>query len=187
MKLRYRSVGEEGARPRQYVREPETGGQGPLPTEGSGGHANVMSARSRRTIMGATTVADAMTTPVLTLAAATPIDEAIRAMREAGVGSLLVIDSECSPEGIFSSTVTPLADRSSAAACMASVEEYMTTDVHTTHSDTSLEAVTEEMIEREIDHLPVIDQDGNVTGILTTTDLVDHLSIEGSEQAAQVG
>jgi CBS domain-containing protein len=137
--------------------------------------------------MGATTVADAMTTAVLTLAAATPIDEAICAMREAGVGSLLVIDSECSPEGIFTSTDAMQAAADDRSASGVTVEEYMTTDVHTTHSDTSLEAVTEEMIEREIDHLPVVDQEGNVTGILTTTDLVDHLSIEGSEQAAQVG
>ena len=136
--------------------------------------------------MGTTTVADVMTAPVLTLAAETPIDEAARAMQEASIKSLVVIDSECSPEGIFTSTDAVQVAADDRSASEATVEEYMTTGVHTTDPNTALGAVAEEMIEGEINHLPVVGEDGNAIGILTTTDLVGHLSIEGNEQTAQV-
>lgn len=50
------------------------------------------------------TVADVMTAPVLTLDAATPLDDAAGAMVEAGIKSLVVIDEDCRPVGILTST-----------------------------------------------------------------------------------
>lgn len=136
--------------------------------------------------METATVADVMTTPVLTLAAATPIDEAARAMQEAGIKSLVVIDSECSPEGIFTSTDAIQVAADDRSASEVTLEEYMTTNVWTTDPNTALGTVAEEMIEQEINHLPVVGEERNAIGILTTTDLVGHLSVEGSEPAAQV-
>jgi signal-transduction protein with cAMP-binding, CBS, and nucleotidyltransferase domain len=136
--------------------------------------------------MGEITVADVMTAPVLTLAAETPIDEAARAMREAGIKSLVVIDSECSPGGIFTSTDAVQVAADDRSASEVTVGEYMTTGVRTIDPGTSPRAVAGEMIEQEINHLPVVDEERKAIGILTTTDLVDHLSTESNEQATRM-
>jgi CBS domain-containing protein len=136
--------------------------------------------------MGNDTVAEAMTSPVLTLDAATPIDEAARAMTEGAIKSLVVIDEDCRPAGIFTSTDAVRMAAEDRSASETTVEEYMTTDVRTTDPEASLAAVAGEMIEQGINHVPAVGEEGNVVGILTTTDLAERLSIETSERTTQV-
>ncbi|WP_248896323.1 CBS domain-containing protein [Haloplanus halobius] len=126
--------------------------------------------------MTQTLVSDAMTTPMLTLDAETPVDEAARGMLEAGIKSLVVVGEACQPEGIFTSTDALQVAADGAPAGEATVAEYMTTDVETVSPDEPLSAVAKRMVEGDISHLPVTDGDGNGVGILTTTDLTEALS-----------
>lgn len=136
--------------------------------------------------MGDVVVADVMTSPVLTLAAETPVDEAARGMLEGEIKSLVVIDTECRPVGIFTSTDAVRLAAEDRSASEATVAEYMTTEVITTDPEASLAEVAGRMIDRGINHLPVVSEDGNVVGILTTTDLTEQFAIEADEQATRV-
>jgi signal-transduction protein with cAMP-binding, CBS, and nucleotidyltransferase domain len=122
-----------------------------------------------------TTVADVMSTPALTLAAETPVDEAAGAMLEAGIKSLVVIDDDCRPLGIVTSTDVVRLAAEDGRASAATVGDYMSTDVVTTTPGARLPAVAERMLGADITHLPVT-RDGEVVGIVTTTDLAEHLA-----------
>jgi len=137
--------------------------------------------------MGTAIVADVMTSPVLTLAAETPIDEAARGMVEGNIKSLVVIDTECSPEGILTSTDLVRLAAEDRPASETTVEEYMTTDVETIDLGAPLAEVAKRMTEERINHLPVVVESGNVVGILTTTDLVERLLLDGSEAFTRTG
>lgn len=128
------------------------------------------------------TVADAMSRPVLTLEPETPVDEAAAAMLEVGIKSLVVIDDDCRPLGIFTSTDAVRLAADDARASEATVGDYMTTDVETTSPETPLAAVADRFLETEVAHLPVLGGD-EVVGILTTTDLTAHLAVDGPTDA----
>jgi CBS domain-containing protein len=54
----------------------------------------------------------------------------------------------------------------------AAVAEVMRTDPITVHSETLLSVAITEMLNRRINCLPVVDAEGQVIGILTSTDLL---------------
>ena len=119
--------------------------------------------------MTETHVSDVMTTPMLTLAAETPIDEAAQAMSEADVKSVVIVADGCRPEGIFTSTDALSALADAVAAGDATVGGYMTTPVETVSPTTPLTDAAALM--GDYSHLPVTDSDGDAIGILTKTDL----------------
>jgi signal-transduction protein with cAMP-binding, CBS, and nucleotidyltransferase domain len=125
--------------------------------------------------MDRTTVADRMSAPVLTLAAETPIDEAAAGMLETEIKSLVVIDDDCAPAGIFTSTDIVELAAADGRPSDATVGDYMTTDVVTTDPETTLAAAAERLVAEEINHLPVT-EDGDVVGMLSTTDLTERVA-----------
>lgn len=126
--------------------------------------------------MADTLVRDAMTTPMLTLDADTPVDEAARGMLEAGIKSVVVVGEACRPEGIFTSTDAVRVAADATPADEVTVDAYMTTDVETVRPDDPLPAAARRLVDADISHAPVTDADGNGVGILTTTDLAEVLS-----------
>lgn len=132
--------------------------------------------------MSKTAVTDAMTTPMLTLAAETPVNEAARAMGEADIKSLVIVSEGCQPDGIFTSTdaLAVLADAESPDE--VTVDEYMTTPVKTISPETTLTEAAERM--RNYSHLPVTDADGDAMGILTKTDLAAAVADSDTELTA---
>ncbi len=65
-----------------------------------------------------------------------------------------------------------------------SVQQVMTKRVTTARAEMSLSSAMEVMVDQEISHLPVVDADGTLIGILSKTDLVrdHHLEGENLEQ-----
>lgn len=118
-----------------------------------------------------------MTTPVLTLAAETPVDEAAGAMVEAGIKSLVVIDDDCRPVGILTSTDV-LRAVAEGTTDEATVADYTTTDIVTTSPDATLGEVAALLLEEGINHLPVTDEGGEAIGMLSETDLTEQLAAE---------
>lgn len=57
---------------------------------------------------------------------------------------------------------------------MFSLEQVMTKDVITVNSETSIKEAAEILADREFHALPVVDN-GNLVGIITTTDLIKYL------------
>lgn len=121
-------------------------------------------------------VSDLMTTPVLTLDASTSIADAADGMLQSDIKSVLVIDEECTPRGILTSTdilgVTADADDPTEIT----VSDEMTTDIHTVTEDTPIVTVAGKMREYNINHMPVVDETETVVGMLTQTDITTHLA-----------
>ena len=115
-------------------------------------------------------VTDVMTAPVMTVEADETLSEVGWAMQEKGIKSLTVIDEDCDPIGIVTSTdfVQLAADDQSPTE--ATVSDYMTDDVVTLSPETSVQTAVTELLSGGFNHAPVVD-DG-VVGMVSTTDLL---------------
>lgn len=126
--------------------------------------------------MTSTTVGHLMTSPVLTVEPETPVDEIADAMLEQGIGSIVAIDDDCQPIGILTSTDFVRIVAQGTPKDTTTVGDHMTTEIITTTEDAPIPQVADRMVDREISHLPVVDDDGEVVGILSATDLTSYIS-----------
>jgi CBS domain-containing protein len=121
--------------------------------------------------MGDTPVRESMTEPVLTVNEDDRIGDVGEAMLTKEIKSVVVIDDECRPEGILTSTdFVEIA--TATGATNDSVGEWMTTDVHTIEPDTTITTAATAMMTHDVSHLPVVGAGGEVVGIVTSTDIV---------------
>jgi signal-transduction protein with cAMP-binding, CBS, and nucleotidyltransferase domain len=116
-------------------------------------------------------VTDVMTAPVMTVEADETLSEVGWAMQEKDIKSLTVIDEDCDPIGIVTSTdfVQLAADDQSPTE--ATVSDYMTDDVVTLSPETPVQTAVTELLSGGFNHAPVVD-DG-VIGMVSTTDLLE--------------
>lgn len=122
-------------------------------------------------------VGQVMTDDPKTVAATTTVEEAAESMLEDGIGSLLIVADEGRLQGVLTRTdFVKLVAEHGATDDQAHVSERMTTDVITTTVGTSIQDAADIMLENGFHHLPVVDDDGVVVGIVTTTDLAKYLS-----------
>lgn len=56
---------------------------------------------------------------------------------------------------------------------MLTAGEIMTTNIHTVHRDTEIKALAKTFVERKVNALPVVDDEGLLVGMVTQTDLVE--------------
>jgi CBS domain-containing protein len=109
---------------------------------------------------------------------------AARQMMDHEVGTLVVTDGEGVPEGIVT-------DRDIVVRCVAEglnpektkVARVMTTDVHTVHEDMSVEMGLEELADKEVRRLIVVNDSGKVAGIVSLDDFLEGIV----EATADVG
>ncbi|PSQ33554.1 hypothetical protein BRD09_00370 [Halobacteriales archaeon SW_10_68_16] len=122
------------------------------------------------------TASSAMTSPFVTVNPDDPITDAAKTMRDATIGSVMVVDDDHQPQGILtrSDFVDFVADEENLAADeVPPTRAVMTTDIVTVSPDTPLSEVADVMGEHAIHHLPVVSGSGQVVGIVTTTDLAN--------------
>lgn len=117
-----------------------------------------------------------MSSPVKTVSPDTQAHEAAELMLDHGIGSVVVTGEDGHLEGILTATDFVHIAAEQRWASDATVETYMTTDVVTTTANESIRDVADLLVERGFHHLPVVDDDDNVVGMLTTTDLTAYLS-----------
>lgn len=124
-----------------------------------------------------------MTSGVLTVATDTTVREAADTLLEERVGSLVVVDEETGPVGVF--TNTDLAEFVSAgdAGDEATVSEYMSARVITVGVEESIRDAAARMISNGIHHLPVTDDADDVVGMLSTMDLTAYSSYTDGRDA----
>jgi len=121
-------------------------------------------------------VARLMTTDLQTVGPDTLVEDAADRMQTHGVGSLVVVDDDGQLMGILTTTdFVDIVARSKPKA-ETTVERYMTTGVVTTHAQASIREAADVMIEHGFHHLPVVDDEEGVIGMVTTTDLAAYLS-----------
>ena len=106
----------------------------------------------------------------------TLVEDAATQMQDNSVGSLVVVDEDNQLLGILTTTDFVDIVAKSKPKAQTTVERYMTTDVVTTDAQTSIVDAADMMIEHGIHHLPVIDDDEGVIGMISTTDLAGYIS-----------
>lgn len=135
------------------------------------------------------TVADVMTTDLVTVLPTTPFKEIVRRLRAARVSALPVLDEDGRLVGIVSEADLILKedreleeaahlfqrrhrrlDRQKAAGLYAG--ELMTSPVVTIGPGASLAEAARLMHRKQVKRLPVVDEDGRVVGIISRSDLL---------------
>lgn len=158
---------------------------------------------NQRSINMPKTVADVMTPNPLTVRPETPITEVIKTLAERRISGLPVLDAHDQLIGVVSETdlmwrteeVTPPAyvmildsviylenpkryERDLHKALGQTVAEVMSSHPITTTPETPLSKAAKLMHERSVHRLPVVDQSGQLVGILTRGDVVRSLASE---------
>jgi CBS domain-containing protein len=112
---------------------------------------------------------------VLTAEPSTTVYECIALMDDHGVGSIVVMDDD-ELAGIFTErdymSSIALEGRSSKTTA---VEDVMTTDVTTVQPDRPLEECLQLMTEFRFRHLPVVDEDKSLLGLISIGDCVKQI------------
>ena len=117
-----------------------------------------------------------MTTDLVTVTPDEGVESAAGTILEKKAGSLVALDDDEQISGIL--TCTDLAEIVSSGSAPAdkTVGDYMTKDVTTTEPDESIQDAAVKMITGQIQHLPVVNDEDTVVGMLSTTDLTSHLT-----------
>ncbi|SEH40892.1 CBS domain-containing protein [Halopenitus malekzadehii] len=117
-----------------------------------------------------------MTSEAITVHPDTFVEEAASLLLENDIGSLIVVDDDGRLEGILTTTDFVHIVAASKPKAKTTVERYMSTDVTTASAQDAITDVADVMIAEGIHHLPVIDDEGNVIGVVSTTDLTEYIS-----------
>lgn len=121
-------------------------------------------------------VARVMTSDPITVTADTYVEPAANVLIDNGVGSLVVVDDDGSLEGILTTTDFVKIVAASKPKAETKVGRYMTTDVKTASAQDSIADVADQMIDHSFHHMPVVDPEEGVIGIVSTTDLAAYIS-----------
>ncbi|TQQ82311.1 CBS domain-containing protein [Halonotius roseus] len=117
-----------------------------------------------------------MTTDLVTVTADEGVESAAGTILEKEAGSLVVLDDDDQIAGILTCTDLAKLVSDGAVPADADVGDYMTEDVTTTDPEESIQDAAVKMLTGQIQHLPVVDSDDAVVGMLSTTDLTAHLT-----------
>jgi CBS domain-containing protein len=120
-------------------------------------------------------VASLMTTDLKTVTSDTLVEEAAELMLENAVGSVIVVD-DGELAGILTRTDFVAIVAGQEPKDQTPVSEYMTTDVLTAKAGDSIRNVADRMVEASIHHMPVVDEEEGLIGIITTSDLTAYIS-----------
>lgn len=112
-------------------------------------------------------------TEVATIRQAATLSEAVAMLGEHGIGALVVSGDGSAIEGIVSERdIVRAAGRSGGAALEATVGSVMSTDVITCSRNDGVDRLMGLMTDRRIRHLPVVDDQGQLAGIISIGDVV---------------
>lgn len=115
-----------------------------------------------------------------------PIREAGRMMASQGIGSVLVMDGE-RIVGILSERDIVAAVTGRDGDVLADpVSSIMTAEVITCPPGEPIKAVMETMTAERIRHLPVVDRDGDLCGVISIGDVVKHRLEETQAEVEQM-
>lgn len=126
--------------------------------------------------MTETRVTEVMTAPVLTVAGDETPASVASAMLENGIKSVVVIDDACHPIGILTSTDYVQMTAEGINPHDTTVREFMTQTIVSATTDETIPTAADRMRANAINHLPILDDDEKVVGIVSATDLTNYLA-----------
>ena len=118
-----------------------------------------------------------ITRKVITVSTDTPMSEAVAVMALARI-SCLVVAEEGKPLGIFTERDVVKGASKGVAFDQRPIREMMTSPVVTIPGSLSLYEAYNQLLTNGIRHHGVVDRAGRVTGVLSQSDLIDHLGLE---------
>lgn len=109
---------------------------------------------------------------VATISPSAPLAQLVDTLFVNGIGAVVVSPDGSRVTGIVSERdiVRALAEGKDLRACR--VEQIMTTAVHTTTRETPIDQLTIMMTQNRVRHIPVLDDDGALVGIVSIGDVV---------------
>jgi citrate synthase len=137
---------------------------------------------SRAQSASATTVADLMSSPVITASGNEAVAAAATRMTEAGVGSIVVVEGD-RPVGILTERDLVRLAADPTPSGDARLSDWATPDPDTIPPDEEPSAAMERMEERGYRHLPVV-EDGRLVGVVSLRDLVRVARIQPVDRPA---
>ncbi len=129
-------------------------------------------------------VRDWMARPIIVIDDSTPVTQALTLMKRRSIHSLVVDCSEGGKVSYGIVTTTDIRDKIVAAGrdpSHTTVAEIMTTPVHTAQSSWTLQQCAERMHTLGIRHLPVLDNDSVMVGMISQTDIFSAVEEAGWE------
>ncbi|UVE52504.1 CBS domain-containing protein (plasmid) [Haloferax larsenii] len=121
-------------------------------------------------------VARLMSSSLHTVTTDTLVEDAAQLILDNNISSVLVVDEDNQLDGILTTTDFVRIVAKSQPKAQTTVQKYMTTDVITANAQDSIIDVAEQMTEHGFHHMPVVDEDEGVIGIIATSDLTAYLS-----------
>jgi CBS domain-containing protein len=121
-------------------------------------------------------VARLMSSGVISVTPDTLVEEAAQTLIDKEIGSLVVVNEDNHLQGILTSTDFVHIVAKSKPKAQTTVERYMTDEVVTVEAQDPIRDAADKMITYNIHHLPVVDDEEGVIGMLSTTDLTAYLS-----------
>jgi len=121
-------------------------------------------------------VARIMSTDLRTVTPDTLVEDAAELMLDTGVGSVLVVDDRNGLRGILTSTDFVRIVANQQPKDRTPVSKYMTDDLVTTTAQASIAEAADAMVDEGFHHLPVVDDDEGLIGMVTTTDLAAYVA-----------
>lgn len=110
---------------------------------------------------------------VATIAPDATLTEATASLRDHGVGALVVSRDGATIDGIVSERDVVRALAAHGASTLGhDVASAMSRSVTTCHGDDTIDQMMAMMTERRIRHVPVVDDDGHLAGIISIGDVV---------------
>lgn len=109
---------------------------------------------------------------VITITPDASVRDLVVLLKEHNLGAVVVSADGTALDGIVSERDVVRSLATDAAVLSASVSEVMTTGVHTCQPNDSVESLMATMTEHRIRHLPVVDEDGQLSGIVSIGDVV---------------
>ena len=123
--------------------------------------------------MNVQSIIGAKGTEVATIAQTATLGDVVQILGERRIGALVVSGDGRAIEGIISERdIVRAASQSGAAALEASVGSVMSTDVVTCSPGDGVDQLMSLMTDRRIRHLPVVDEQGHLIGIISIGDVV---------------
>lgn len=106
------------------------------------------------------------------------VADAVSEMAQQDVGSVVVVDDDENPTGIVTDRSITLALEDETDIVDETVDEVATEDLVTATTDMNAFEALEELSNEEIRRLPIVDEDGELQGIITIDDLLVLLESE---------
>ncbi|RNJ25533.1 CBS domain-containing protein [Halosegnis longus] len=121
-------------------------------------------------------VARLMSTDLKTVTPDTLVEQAAKLMIDSEVGSVLVVEDDNQLAGILTRTDFVHIVAGQEPKDQTPVSAYMSDTPVTISAQASVADAADLMVESGVHHLPVVDDDAGLIGIVTTTDLAAHIA-----------